>query len=418
MRLAKRSLSESNLSLANMDSRFHRFYKLNEKTISTVDVALLTVVTLNHLHFALALLASLRKHHPDKNLFVCLVDRPTSLPDIVDRGIQFVFPEQFEIPRWDRFAFQYSAFELACALKPYAFEYIAKLGFRKLVYLDADIQVYAPLDEISELLNYNDILLTPHLTSELPDNVCEPTLAGLRTTGVYNAGFIALRTTETGMRFLKWWKERCQKTCIVDITGGVHVDQAWLDFVPGMFSGVSIIRRHGWNVAYWNLPNRPIRIDQNGHYWVHDERLLFFHFSGYDPSLPHVLSKHQNQIRLEKLPIVQNLIASFAQLLDAVGRHEYESLGYGFANLSDGTNIHPRWREVIRCESAGFPGIGNPFETSANTGQKRRLMKASIELVDARSDWHQRTAIAAGRILNATPGLGWLYRFARTLLEK
>ncbi len=45
------------------------------------------------------------------------------------------------------------------------------------------------------------------------------------------------------------------------------------------------------NVAYWNLGPRRLTASGGG-YLVNGEPLTFFHFSGYDPRRPWLLSRH------------------------------------------------------------------------------------------------------------------------------
>ena len=61
-------------------------------------------------------------------------------------------------------------------------------------------------------------------------------------------------------------------------------------FVPGYFDFVAL-RSPAHNVAYWNLPQRVLH-QQGGLWFVGDEPLVFFHFSGYQPDRPWAVSKH------------------------------------------------------------------------------------------------------------------------------
>lgn len=386
--------------------------------ITNAGVAFTTVVTRDHLHFALALAASLAEHHPDTKLFVCIVDNNNSTPEPDRDNLSFLSPEQFRIPRWHRFAFKYSPFELSCALKPFLLQYCAHLGYSKLVYLDADIQVYSNLDRVFQLLDMHHVLLTPHVTQDIPEDGGTPTLAILRNAGIYNAGFLAVRASSVSARFLNWWKERCDKQCILDLRGGFHVDQAWLDFVPAMFEGVCIVKDAGLNVGFWNLPHRPIGVDLNGQYRIHDEPLAFFHFSGLDADRPSVLSKHQDRLDLRENAVVQQMVIDYVRRLDELGRKKYESCTYGLANLSDGTPIQRKWREAVRVEDSRLADIENPFDTTDKPNLRRLLSLAATDVLESRSDWHQRTAVGIGNLIEKVPVIGWIYKGMRVLCEK
>ena len=333
-----------------------------------LDQAIVTVVTCNHLHYARALATSVREYNKALPIFVCLVDRPPIVLDDSGLGIQYIFADTLVVPEWRRFAFQYSGFELSCALKPFVLEHMASLGVRKIVYLDADIQVYGQLDVVIEMLNHYDILLTPHLTEPLPHQEQIPSYPFIRLYGSYNAGFVAIRVTESSLRFVQWWKEICRQHCILRLGDGVCHDQSWLDFVPGLFDGVRIVRDPGWNVAYWNLSGRVLRQDGLGRWLANGHPLIFFHFSGFDPEYPEVLTRYLHQTAAHKGACISELLREYGTRLNTGGRSVCESWGYEFDTLNNGTRILPAWRDAIRtCQSLSV-SIHDPFDATTNQG--------------------------------------------------
>jgi hypothetical protein len=61
---------------------------------------------------------------------------------------------------------------------------------------------------------------------------------------------------------------------------------------------VKVILHAGCNVAYWNLHQREIRKKRNN-YFVNDDPLIFFHYSGYSIKHPEQISRHQDRISFE-----------------------------------------------------------------------------------------------------------------------
>jgi hypothetical protein len=57
----------------------------------------------------------------------------------------------------------------------------------------------------------------------------------------------------------------------------------------------------GWNAAYWNLHERTFSVEDRQHL-VNQEPVVFFHYSGYDPAKPAVISKYQNRFTFEQRP--------------------------------------------------------------------------------------------------------------------
>ncbi len=128
--------------------------------------------------------------------------------------------------------------------------------------------------------------------------------------GVYNLGYLSL-APETTRPPAHGWGERLVKDCRVDPVWGYFVDQRWFDLVPGFLSQFAIVREPEYNVAYWNLDSR--RLERNGHGYLVDGRpLAFFHFSGFDPRHPLVLSRHQNRIDVAENAALQQVLAEYA----------------------------------------------------------------------------------------------------------
>jgi hypothetical protein len=80
------------------------------------------------------------------------------------------------------------------------------------------------------------------------------------------------------------------------------------------------VRSLGANVGYWNLPARPLTL-VDGEWRAGGERLLFFHFSGFDPRRPHELSRHQDRIDAASQPLLALLLRTYADLLLDKRRH-------------------------------------------------------------------------------------------------
>jgi len=110
----------------------------------------------------------------------------------------------------------------------------------------------------------------------------------------------------------------------VSLSEGVFVDQSWMDFAPHYFDAYSLIES-GYNVAYWNLHER--RIEDGGLSGaevpqVIKKPLRFMHFSGYQPSSPRELSKHQIRFQWDDLSNeVKSLLDDYGDCLRKNG-HE------------------------------------------------------------------------------------------------
>jgi hypothetical protein len=335
-----------------------------------------TVVTRNYLHFALALARSVRRHHADLPLVICVVDRTAQLPQHGDSATEFIFADELAIPQWRRFSFQYTAFELACALKPSVMQYcFERHDARRVIYLDADMQLYGTLDELADIAPNWSVLLTPHLLSPLPDDNRTPTCETFSRAGTYNGGFVAINRTAAGLEFLGWWKSRMRNSCVVRLDDGLFVDQRPLDLVPGMFNDVCVHRRPGFHLAYWNLYGEQVVEHDSGYRLSSGQPITLFHFSGIDPNNCSTLSKYQNRLDLEDYPAVRSMLTQYVFSLDTCERRRYQKLDYGYATMSDGTRISDVWRDVVRGEHELLADVEDPFDAAAHPDLIDRLRR-------------------------------------------
>ena len=62
----------------------------------------------------------------------------------------------------------YDITELSTAVKPWLLRTLLDRGLTDVTYVDPDVQVFAPLDDISELAREHSIVLVPHTTQPIP----------------------------------------------------------------------------------------------------------------------------------------------------------------------------------------------------------------------------------------------------------
>ena len=358
--------------------------------------AVVTVASRSHLHQARALAASLREVAPAAPVFVCLVDRPPAVM-LHDAPFRYFFADSLGIAEWPRFAFQYSSLELACALKPWAIKHVlAEADIDKVVYLDSDVQVYAPFIELDRNLDCHPIVLTPHLTTPLSQDGGGPGEVAILRSGVTNAGFVAVRRSAAALAFLAWWQARLSSECVVDIGAGLHVDQRWLDLVPGLFPNVLVERHPGYNVAYWNLAGRRIEREPDGRLVVNGQPLSFFHFSGFLVEDGEQLSKHTKQPPGWQTTVVGELARAYGERLRAAGAEAAQALGYTYDVLADGTPIKREWREAMRLRHPHVDGFADPFAKGVESQLVPRLTALEGEMAGARADWRlERASVLA-----------------------
>jgi len=324
--------------------------------------AIVTIVSNNYLHFARTLMQSVARHHPDADRYCVIVDRDLSHATALAAEFKLLRLDQLNLPDGDDFFFQYNVLELNTAVKPWALEHLLRCGYQNVLYIDPDIELYRPLNEVfGPLASGTDLVLTPHLLAPMTDTLT-PGELDIRRSGTYNLGFCALRGSDNMLAMLHWWQGKLRRECIIAVERGIFVDQSWMDLVPGLFPNVTVLRHPGYNMAYWNLAQRPAVAD-DGRILVVGEPLAFFHFSGLNPYQPEPISKHHNRFTLDTVGApIASLITGYCQRVLANGIEIYRALPYGFGFYDNAQPIVDADRRRFRNrEDLRGLALGQPF---------------------------------------------------------
>ena len=316
-----------------------------------------TVVARNYLPAARVLARSYREHHPDHEFVIAVIDADTPAeaagPDLSEvTEARVIGPAEFGIDKQDylRMATAYDVTELATAVKPYVLRELRRAGRDVVIYLDPDITVFRPMPEVAELAMRHQLVLTPHFTEPLPRDGLEPDESVIMGTGVFNLGFVA--TGPGSEEFLDFWAERLRHDAIVAPEQQLFTDQRWVDQVPALFEH-TVLRDPGFNVAYWNLHERPLAKAADGTVTAGGSPLRFFHFSGYRPERPWLLTLHcarRPRVLLSDHPVLRELCDSYGAALREAGYAEtLEAIPYGYATFPDGTPLTRTIRRVFRA---------------------------------------------------------------------
>lgn len=331
-----------------------------------IDAA--TIIARNYLAQARVLGRSFAQHHPGRLLNVLLIDGDVAPRGVEDEPFRLISPSELAIDR-EEFGYMatiYSPLELATALKPWLLRHMLERGSNTALYLDPDIEVFCSLDDLERYASRDGIVLTPHMLAPIPADGCRPTHGEIAQAGVFNLGCIAVSRRATP--FLTWWAARLRRDCIVDPSRGLFVDQRLLDFVPGFYEH-AVVRNRSYNVAYWNLHERDVAwVGQR--YEVDGEPLRFFHYSGFDPCCPDVLSKHQGRlprIKLADRPVLARMCGDYAEKLLAEGYEQAAATSYGYGQTATGLALDHQCRrtyrqDLVAHEEASHAALPNPFD--------------------------------------------------------
>ena len=313
-----------------------------------MSLAVVTAASGNYVPMARVMAASLRRHHPEVPVLLGLSDRPEGI--LASREpFELVRLDELPLPVPECFLFRCTRLEAAVAIKPFVLERALDLGFDTSVYIDVDAMVLGGLSDLFGAAARHAITLVPHLLEPLTgDDRVERELNILQS-GVFTGGLLGVSESEQGRAFLRWWQKHLAVGCRHSVTEGMHYDQRWLDLVPSYFEDVCIYDDPGVNVAHWNLPERNPATSR------------LFHFSGYDPGQPDVVTKYSNRLSLADIPVARPLFAQFGDAVLAAGWEDAQRRPYGFGSFDNGVPISDNARALHRDLGDGADRFGDPF---------------------------------------------------------
>ena len=262
-------------------------------------------------------------------------------------------------------ASMYDVTEFATSVKPFALRQLLR-SYDCVFYIDPDIKVFASLEPLIEMTLEFGWSLTPHTMKPIVRNGLQPTEQEIKGAGIYNLGYVG--TTKRSLEMLDWWAERLRRDSIVDVPNQLFTDQRWIDMAVAIFPAY-VERTTSYNVAYWNIDHRRLWKDGST-YMVDDDVLRFFHFSGYDPSEPHWISKYQlghPRVLMSDYPVVAELCEEYGLALSAARDEILRAEHYGWRDIVPGfrwTGALRRFfrREVMEAERKGEALPPTPYD--------------------------------------------------------
>jgi len=299
---------------------------------------LCTVTTKDRLPWARVLAGAWAEHHPQQRPAVLLVDEPDGCFDPAAEPFDVLRAEDVVGPELGAMALRYTAAELTAALKPWLLIHELE-RYERVVHLDGDILVTAPLEPVETMLERCEIVLAPRLLDPIAlaeeERLDELEIAG---GGAYDAGFLALRRGEQSRRLLGW------------LTARSFVDPRRLDLVPAMFGGVGLLDDRGCDVAHWNVAERPLG-GARGALTAAGVPLRFLHFSGFDPDQPGRIGGHGAPVGTHD-ELLRGLCERYGAALEAAGVREARSWPYSWASTAGGIALTPQLRKLLDIAQA------------------------------------------------------------------
>lgn len=327
--------------------------------------AVFTSATYTYFSRARTLAASVKLFHPDWHVSIMLPDELPPGVEVDWKKEQFdsvISLDELEIPNIKSWLFRHNVVELCTAVKGKALQLLQSRGFDQVFYIDPDIAVFSPLDDLVTLLEDNSVLLTPHQLEPETTNqgVIDNEWASLKY-GIYNLGFVGVKSDESGRKFAKWWGDRLLDYCRDDVPNGLFTDQRWCDLVPALFDRVHVLRDPGCNVASWNVSKRKVRFDAAGAARVNGALLKFFHFTKVDHIGEVMLRRYAGRV----LDIIE-LMYWYRGQLKANDLAGVPARYWIYGTYDDGAPIAAEARRAYGTLPGAASKFPDPFSTQGN----------------------------------------------------
>jgi hypothetical protein len=359
-----------------------------------------TIIAKNYISFARALFQSIHRQHPDLRCFALIVDDYKGFLNPADEPFDIVSVSDISVPDAADMAFKYDVTEFSTAVKPFLLEYLfSKMGIEKLLYLDPDILVTNPLENLFKVLEKHEFLLTPHLDTDYPEDGLKPDDRHILISGAFNLGFLGIRRSQTSGEFLKWWQQKLKTKCIINHAAGYFVDQRFIDLAITLFPGFYFEKDTGYNVAYWNMHSRHLSLE-NGIWKSNGGLLYFFHFSAYKLEKPDLISSHANRFNFQNRPDVKRIFDEYKGLLIENGYLKTYQWPYTFGLFADGNKITYEMRARYRTALAAGLKISDPF-------QSHEYMEKKLTVPNGMQDAHRPVLLVKSFARNLTPPALW-----------
>lgn len=218
------------------------------------------IATRNFLPFASTTARTFLTHHPEFAVFVLVVDGEPADAAAFPEG-QVVFLSDLELDHAGWYVAKFTACEFSNALKPVFLRYLSEF-VTKAIYLDCDVAVFSRLTEMVDLLDTQDLVLVPHMLAPSPRPEqfrVHPNRADTFHAGLINGGCFAIQLAQC-RDFLQLWEEMNFAPGAFYNEAGYQTDQQHLNWALITVPGACVLRNSRYNVAYWNLHERDLRL--------------------------------------------------------------------------------------------------------------------------------------------------------------
>lgn len=291
-----------------------------------------TIARVSELPQAVVLATSFLKFHPGHEFAILLLDGNDEQVSLAHVNLLSLGDLGLEKGAEWRLPMLYSAKDLASILKPALLLALLKSGAAVVAFFEVATVIFDSLPDILRQAQGDKIIATEAVRSDQRD---------------LGRSFIAVgRGAETSLR--SWCDHLHEQGFATETPTGAEAKSP----LEAAFDSVSaqVISCPGFAVGYWKL--NPESFAWTGeHYEADGAPLRSFDFLGYDPSKPHLLSKHQGsepRILLSEWPVIAQICHEYQGKIVQAGYDKGKRQPYRFDDLPSGLHVDHRMHSLYR----------------------------------------------------------------------
>lgn len=203
-----------------------------------------------------------------------------------------------------------------------------------ITYLDADLYLFSSPEPLFDEIGTASIAIIPH---RFP-----LALQYLEDNGIYNVGWLTFKRDVEGLSCLQRWRNQCLEWCYDRIEGTRFADQGYLNDWPVTYRNIAVIQQKGANLAPWNISGFQISM-REGHIWVDDDPLIFFHFQSLACVRPGIYKLNFSKYKVKPSRFVKaNIYAPYIRLIEEIIYEEMTTYNLSrLRNPNDALEIVP-----------------------------------------------------------------------------
>jgi hypothetical protein len=310
------------------------------------------------------LAGTLAVHHPGSRLTVLVTGPKTAVG--AGEPFEVLQPDELDVPGWHKLLAARRWADLEEFFKPHLLSRLIAEGASESIFLDAAVDVCAPLESVSRALERHGAVVAPRLMKELPVDGLRPYASDLCAAGRFGASLVAVGRRQVAVELVRWWAERLTRSARHAPVAAPHPDRSarvlnrWLDLAPSVFADLAVLDDPGSALSYWNAHERDV--EQHAEAVTVDGRpLRFVHFEGFDPARPFLLHPHAERVRVSDNAALAALCESYAARLRDAGWRDHRRRADVGRPLPNGMIFDDRLSHLLAEAAAAGDDPGDVF---------------------------------------------------------